>query len=211
MCCNVIYWSGHVMVVQDEFPRNGIIKYILFYSIICGIPLSCLVQHIFLLIDNWFSLAAYNNLNVIPFVLFRAVTVGVPVPSEGVIDIPIIEKEVTGPQPHFKVTYYTISYSNLFLKTVWKDHFYSNAHPSGHPICKWVCFFIIQQIWRNLSMHYITCSPVDPLVNVNVNFIYIALLNTTMGWPMCCTIKTIQIRQYKIITKRNNTIKSTHW
>uniref|UniRef100_A0A672PH25 Pseudouridylate synthase RPUSD4, mitochondrial n=1 Tax=Sinocyclocheilus grahami TaxID=75366 RepID=A0A672PH25_SINGR len=32
-----------------------------------------------------------------------AVTVGVPVPSEGVIDIPIIEKEVTGPQPHFNM------------------------------------------------------------------------------------------------------------
>ena len=34
---------------------------------------------------------------------FRVVTVGVPVPSEGLIDIPVIEKEVTGPQPHFKV------------------------------------------------------------------------------------------------------------
>ncbi|KAK9966461.1 hypothetical protein ABG768_003569 [Culter alburnus] len=34
---------------------------------------------------------------------FMAVTVGVPVPSEGVIDIPIIEKEVMGPQPHFKM------------------------------------------------------------------------------------------------------------
>ncbi|XP_016425478.1 RNA pseudouridylate synthase domain-containing protein 4 [Sinocyclocheilus rhinocerous] len=34
---------------------------------------------------------------------YLAVTVGVPVPSEGVIDIPIIEKEVTGPQPHFKM------------------------------------------------------------------------------------------------------------
>ncbi|XP_059393954.1 pseudouridylate synthase RPUSD4, mitochondrial [Carassius carassius] len=34
---------------------------------------------------------------------YLAVTVGVPVPSEGVIDIPIIEKEVMGPQPHFKM------------------------------------------------------------------------------------------------------------
>ena len=33
----------------------------------------------------------------------RAITVGVPVPSEGVIDIPLIEREVTGVQPHFKV------------------------------------------------------------------------------------------------------------
>ncbi|XP_043108359.1 mitochondrial RNA pseudouridine synthase rpusd4 [Puntigrus tetrazona] len=34
---------------------------------------------------------------------YLAVTVGVPIPSEGVIDIPIIEKEVMGPQPHFKM------------------------------------------------------------------------------------------------------------
>ncbi|XP_061640223.1 pseudouridylate synthase RPUSD4, mitochondrial-like [Phyllopteryx taeniolatus] len=31
------------------------------------------------------------------------VTVGVPVPSEGMIDIPIIEREVTGSQPHYKM------------------------------------------------------------------------------------------------------------
>ncbi|KAM4613386.1 pseudouridylate synthase RPUSD4, mitochondrial [Polymixia lowei] len=34
---------------------------------------------------------------------YWVITVGVPVPSEGVIDIPIIEREVTGPQPHFKM------------------------------------------------------------------------------------------------------------
>ncbi|KAG2464617.1 mitochondrial RNA pseudouridine synthase rpusd4 [Polypterus senegalus] len=34
---------------------------------------------------------------------YWAVTVGVPVPSEGVIDIPIVEKEIAGPQPHFKM------------------------------------------------------------------------------------------------------------
>ncbi|XP_066527111.1 pseudouridylate synthase RPUSD4, mitochondrial [Hoplias malabaricus] len=34
---------------------------------------------------------------------YMAVTAGIPVPSEGVIDIPIIEKEVTGPQHHFKM------------------------------------------------------------------------------------------------------------
>lgn len=33
----------------------------------------------------------------------RVITVGVPVPSEGLIDIPIIEREVTGSQPHYKV------------------------------------------------------------------------------------------------------------
>ncbi|XP_056130284.1 pseudouridylate synthase RPUSD4, mitochondrial isoform X2 [Lampris incognitus] len=32
-----------------------------------------------------------------------AITVGVPVPSEGVIDIPVIEKEVSGPRPHYKM------------------------------------------------------------------------------------------------------------
>lgn len=36
----------------------------------------------------------------------RVITVGVPVPSEGVIDIPIIEKEVMGAQHHFKVSKY---------------------------------------------------------------------------------------------------------
>ncbi|XP_019911203.1 mitochondrial RNA pseudouridine synthase rpusd4 isoform X2 [Esox lucius] len=34
---------------------------------------------------------------------YWVVTVGVPVPSEGVIDIPIIEREVTGAQPHYKM------------------------------------------------------------------------------------------------------------
>ncbi|KAJ7999444.1 hypothetical protein DPEC_G00194500 [Dallia pectoralis] len=34
---------------------------------------------------------------------YWVVTVGVPVPSEGVIDIPVIERQVTGAQPHFKM------------------------------------------------------------------------------------------------------------
>ncbi|XP_023125389.1 pseudouridylate synthase RPUSD4, mitochondrial-like [Amphiprion ocellaris] len=34
---------------------------------------------------------------------YWVVTVGVPVPSEGMIDIPIIEREITGPQPHYKM------------------------------------------------------------------------------------------------------------
>ncbi|KAK3536909.1 hypothetical protein QTP86_027077, partial [Hemibagrus guttatus] len=34
---------------------------------------------------------------------YRVITVGVPVPSEGVIDIPLIEKEVMGDQHHFKM------------------------------------------------------------------------------------------------------------
>lgn len=34
---------------------------------------------------------------------YWVVTLGVPVPSEGIIDIPIIEREVTGSQPHFKM------------------------------------------------------------------------------------------------------------
>ncbi|XP_062842425.1 pseudouridylate synthase RPUSD4, mitochondrial [Trichomycterus rosablanca] len=34
---------------------------------------------------------------------YMAITVGVPVPSDGVIDIPIIEKEVMGAQHHFKM------------------------------------------------------------------------------------------------------------
>lgn len=35
---------------------------------------------------------------------YWAVIVGVPVPSEGVIDIPLIEREVTGVQPHYKMS-----------------------------------------------------------------------------------------------------------
>ncbi|CAL9704737.1 unnamed protein product [Knipowitschia caucasica] len=35
---------------------------------------------------------------------YWAVIVGVPVPSEGVIDIPIIEREVTGDRPHYKMS-----------------------------------------------------------------------------------------------------------
>lgn len=35
---------------------------------------------------------------------YWAITVGVPVPSEGVIDIPLIEREVPGVQPHFKMS-----------------------------------------------------------------------------------------------------------
>lgn len=34
---------------------------------------------------------------------YLAITLGVPVPSEGVIDIPVIERAVVGPQPHFKM------------------------------------------------------------------------------------------------------------
>jgi len=34
---------------------------------------------------------------------YWVITVGVPVPSEGVIDIPVIEREVTGSRPHFKM------------------------------------------------------------------------------------------------------------
>lgn len=35
---------------------------------------------------------------------YWAVIVGVPVPSEGVIDIPLIQREVTGVQPHYKMS-----------------------------------------------------------------------------------------------------------
>ncbi|XP_028853288.1 pseudouridylate synthase RPUSD4, mitochondrial isoform X2 [Denticeps clupeoides] len=35
---------------------------------------------------------------------FWAVTVGAPVPAEGVVDIPVVERHVAGPQPHFKMS-----------------------------------------------------------------------------------------------------------
>ncbi|XP_026162294.1 pseudouridylate synthase RPUSD4, mitochondrial [Mastacembelus armatus] len=34
---------------------------------------------------------------------YWVITVGAPVPSEGLIDIPIIERQFTGPQPHYKM------------------------------------------------------------------------------------------------------------
>ncbi|KAJ8404060.1 hypothetical protein AAFF_G00344100 [Aldrovandia affinis] len=35
---------------------------------------------------------------------YWVISVGIPVPSEGVIDIPLMEKESTGPQPHYKMS-----------------------------------------------------------------------------------------------------------
>lgn len=48
-------------------------------------------------------------------VSLRVIVVGVPVPSEGVIDIPIIEREITGPQPHYKVQLFSCGF-DVFLK-----------------------------------------------------------------------------------------------
>ncbi|KAI3370084.1 hypothetical protein L3Q82_024869, partial [Scortum barcoo] len=60
---------------------------------------------------------------------YWVITVGVPVPSEGVIDIPIIEREVTGPQPHYKMTL-----SPLFRMNDTGDHMTKiRAHRQAHP------------------------------------------------------------------------------
>lgn len=60
---------------------------------------------------------------------YWVITVGVPVPSEGVIDIPIIEREVTGPQPHYKM-----SLSPLFRMNDTGDRMTKiRAHRQAHP------------------------------------------------------------------------------
>ncbi|KAJ3602251.1 hypothetical protein NHX12_030010 [Muraenolepis orangiensis] len=51
-------------------------------------------------VDNIVYLHKYNQVQR----KYWAVTVGVPVPSEGVIDIPLMEREITGTRHHFKVT-----------------------------------------------------------------------------------------------------------
>ncbi|XP_068998845.1 pseudouridylate synthase RPUSD4, mitochondrial-like [Embiotoca jacksoni] len=61
---------------------------------------------------------------------YWVVTVGVPVPSEGLIDIPIIEREVTGPQPHFKMALSPLFRMNDAGDGVTKVRTNRQAHPA---------------------------------------------------------------------------------
>ncbi|XP_041805452.1 mitochondrial RNA pseudouridine synthase rpusd4-like [Chelmon rostratus] len=61
---------------------------------------------------------------------YWVVTVGVPVPSEGVIDIPIIEREVTGPQPHYKMALSPLFRTNDAGDGVTKVRSHRQAHPA---------------------------------------------------------------------------------
>ncbi|XP_047203893.1 mitochondrial RNA pseudouridine synthase rpusd4-like [Girardinichthys multiradiatus] len=61
---------------------------------------------------------------------YWVITVGVPVPSEGLIDIPIIEREVAGPRPHFKMTLSPIFRMNEAGDGVTKVRSHRQAHPA---------------------------------------------------------------------------------
>ncbi|XP_008280885.1 pseudouridylate synthase RPUSD4, mitochondrial [Stegastes partitus] len=61
---------------------------------------------------------------------YWVVTVGVPVPCEGMIDIPVIEKEVTGPQPHFKMALSPLYRMNEEGDGITKVRTNRQAHPA---------------------------------------------------------------------------------
>ncbi|KAG7493435.1 mitochondrial RNA pseudouridine synthase rpusd4-like [Solea senegalensis] len=61
---------------------------------------------------------------------YWVITVGVPVPSEGVIDIPIIEREITGPQPHYKMGLSPLFRMNDSGDGVTKVRGHRQAHPA---------------------------------------------------------------------------------
>ncbi|XP_026204117.1 mitochondrial RNA pseudouridine synthase rpusd4-like [Anabas testudineus] len=61
---------------------------------------------------------------------YWVVAVGVPVPSEGVIDIPIIEREVTGPRPHYKMALSPLFKVNDAGDGLTKVRAHREAHPA---------------------------------------------------------------------------------
>lgn len=61
---------------------------------------------------------------------YWAIIVGVPVPSEGVIDIPLIEREVTGVQPHFKMSLSPLFKINESRNSITKTRGHRQALPA---------------------------------------------------------------------------------
>ncbi|XP_068598830.1 pseudouridylate synthase RPUSD4, mitochondrial-like [Brachionichthys hirsutus] len=61
---------------------------------------------------------------------YWVITVGVPVPSIGVIDIPIIEREVTGSRPHYKMTLSPVFRMKDSGGGVTKVRAHRQAHPA---------------------------------------------------------------------------------
>ncbi|KAM3620811.1 uncharacterized protein V6R79_002354 [Siganus canaliculatus] len=59
---------------------------------------------------------------------YWVITVGVPVPSQGVIDIPIMEREVTGSQPHYKMALSPLFRTNDVGDGVTKVRSHRQAH-----------------------------------------------------------------------------------
>uniref|UniRef100_G3NA23 Pseudouridylate synthase RPUSD4, mitochondrial n=1 Tax=Gasterosteus aculeatus TaxID=69293 RepID=G3NA23_GASAC len=62
---------------------------------------------------------------------YWVITVGVPVPAEGLIDIPVIEREVTGPRPHFKMALSPLYRMNDTGDGVTKVRAHRQAHPAA--------------------------------------------------------------------------------
>ncbi|XP_074527583.1 pseudouridylate synthase RPUSD4, mitochondrial [Halichoeres trimaculatus] len=61
---------------------------------------------------------------------YWVITVGVPVPSEGLIDIPVIERAVTGSQPHYKMALSPLFKMNDAGDGVTKVRGHRQAHPA---------------------------------------------------------------------------------
>ncbi|XP_041637866.1 mitochondrial RNA pseudouridine synthase rpusd4 [Cheilinus undulatus] len=61
---------------------------------------------------------------------YWVITVGVPVPSEGVIDIPLVERAVTGSQPHYKMALSPLFRMNDAGNGVTKVRANRQAHPA---------------------------------------------------------------------------------
>lgn len=61
---------------------------------------------------------------------YWAITVGIPVPSEGIIDIPLIEREVKGDQRHFKMSLSPIFRMNESRDGVTKTRAHRQALPA---------------------------------------------------------------------------------
>ncbi|XP_076012599.1 pseudouridylate synthase RPUSD4, mitochondrial [Genypterus blacodes] len=62
---------------------------------------------------------------------YWVITVGVPVPSQGVIDIPIVEKEVPGPRPHYKMALSPVYRMNDTGDGLTKVRAQRQAHPAA--------------------------------------------------------------------------------
>ncbi|XP_029357469.1 pseudouridylate synthase RPUSD4, mitochondrial [Echeneis naucrates] len=61
---------------------------------------------------------------------YWVITVGVPVPSEGVIDIPVIQREVSGPRPHYKMALSPLFRMNDAGDGLTKVRAHQQAHPA---------------------------------------------------------------------------------
>ncbi|KAK2915076.1 hypothetical protein Q8A73_005670 [Channa argus] len=61
---------------------------------------------------------------------YWVIAIGVPVPSEGVIDIPITEREVTGPQPHYKMALSPLFRMNNAGDGVTRVRAHRQSHPA---------------------------------------------------------------------------------